>query len=69
MAKTPNKHLINLLRNDNKGNFGFSKRTEKTNMLYNLIKGIGSPKSKRIKNISYSANPHSIRKHSKNNYN
>ena len=67
MAKTPNKHLINLLRNDNKGPFGFSKRVEKTNMLYNLIKGVGSPKSKRIKNISYSANPHSIRKHSKNN--
>ena len=67
MAKTPNKHLINLLRNDNKGNFGFGKRIEKTNMLYNLIKGIGSPKSKRIKNISYSANPHSIRNHSKNN--
>ena len=67
MAKTPNKHLINLLRNDNKGPFGFSKRVEKTNMLYNLIRGVGSPKSKRIKNISYSANPHSIRKHSKNN--
>ena len=67
MAKTPNKHLINLLRNDNRGNFGFSKRVEKTNMLYNLIRGIGSPKSKRIKNISYSANPNSIRKHSKNN--
>jgi len=66
MAKTPNKHLINLLRNDNKGPFGFSKRVEKTNMLYNLIRGVGSPKSKRIKNISYSANPHSIRKHSKN---
>ena len=33
MAKTPNKHLINLLRNDNKGPFGFSKRVEKTNML------------------------------------
>ena len=67
MAKTPNKHLINLLRNDNKGPFGFSKRVEKTNMLYNLIRGVGSPKSKRIKNMSYSANPHSIRKHSKNN--
>ena len=66
-AKTPNKHLINLLRNDNKGNFGFSKRIEKTNMLYNLIKGVGSPKSKRVKNISYSANPHNIRNHSKNN--
>ena len=35
--------------------------------LTNFIRGIGSPKSKRIKNISYSANPNSIRKHSKNN--
>ena len=67
MAKTPNKHLINLLRTDNKGNFGFGKRVEKTNMLYNLIKGIGSPKSKRLNNISYSASPNSIKKRSKNN--
>ena len=66
-AKTPNKHLINLLRNDNKGSFGFSKRIEKTNMLYNLIKGIGNPNSKRTKNTSYSANPNNIRNHSKNN--
>ena len=67
MAKTPNKHLINLLRTDNKGNFGFGKRVEKTNMLYNLIPGIRSPKSKRLNNISYSASPNSIKKRSKNN--
>ena len=65
MAKTPNKHLINLLRTDNKGNFGFGKRVEKTYMLYNLIKGIGSPKHKGIKSVAYSANPHSMRNHLK----
>ena len=64
-AKTPNKHLINIFGKENNSNFGFTKRTEKTNMLYNLIKGIGTPKSKGIKNVAYSANPNSIRNHSK----
>ena len=64
-AKTPNKHLINIFGKENNSNFGFSKKTEKTNMLYNLIKGIGTPKSKGIKNVAYSANPNNIRNHSK----
>ena len=64
-AKTPNRHLINLFSKENNGNFGFSKRTEKTNMLYNLIKGIGNPKMKKTKNMAYSATPNNIRNHSK----
>jgi hypothetical protein len=62
-AKTPNKHLINLFGKENNYNFGFNKRNEKATMLYNLIKGIGSPKSKNIKSVAYSANPHSMRNH------
>ena len=64
-AKTPNKHLINLFGKENNYNFGFNKRNEKATMLYNLIKGIGSPKSKNIKSVAYSANPHSMRNHLK----
>jgi len=67
-AKTPNKHLINIFSKENSpsSHFGFSKRTEKANVLYKLIKGIGTPKVNGIKNIAYSANPNSIRSHSKN---
>ena len=67
-AKTPNKHLINIFSKENSpsSHFGFSKRTEKVNVLYKLIKGIGTPKVNGIKNIAYSANPNSIRSHSKN---
>jgi len=64
-AKTPNRHLINIFSKENKGNFGFGKKIEKTNMLYNLIKGIGNPKMKRTKNIAYSASPNNIRNHPK----
>ena len=64
-AKTPNKHLINLFGKENNYNFGFNKRKEKTTMLYNLIKGIGNPKSKSIKSVAYSANPRSMRNHLK----
>ena len=67
-AKTPNKHMLNIFSKENSpsSHFGFSKRTEKANMLYKLIKGIGTPKVNGIKNIAYSANPNSIRSHSKN---
>ena len=65
-AKTPNKHLINIFGKDNNSNFGFSKKLEKTNMLYNLIKGLGTPKNRETKNVAYSANPRSIRNRSKN---
>ena len=65
-AKTPNKHLINIFGKENNSNFGFSKKLEKTNMLYNLIKGLGTPKNRETKNVAYSANPRSIRNRSKN---
>ena len=65
-AKTPNKHLINIFGKENNSNFGFSKKLEKTNMLYNLIKGLGTPKNRESKNVAYSANPRSIRNRSKN---
>ena len=64
-AKTPNKHLMNIFGKENNYNIGFNKRNEKANMLYNLIKGIGSPKHKGIKSVAYSANPHSMRNHLK----
>ena len=65
-AKTPNKHLINIFGKENNSNFGFGKKLEKTNMLYNLIKGLGTPKNRETKNVAYSANPRSIRNRSKN---
>ena len=65
-AKTPNKHLINIFGKENNSNFGFSKKLDKTNMLYNLIKGLGTPKNRETKNVAYSANPRSIRNRSKN---
>ena len=67
-AKTPNKHLMNIFlkEKDSNQNIGYNRRTEKANKLYKLIKGIATPNINGIKNVAYSANPNSIRNHSKN---
>ena len=68
IAKTPNKHLYNIFSKEkgSKSIFSFNKGTDKSNRLYKLIKGIEYNIIIGEKNIANSANPSSIRSHSKN---
>ena len=66
-SKTPNRHLLNFLGKESNYILNFNQRIRKKNMLYNLIKGIGIPKTGRIKNSAYSAKPYNIGNYSKSN--
>ena len=63
-AKTPNRHLLNIGK-ENNYNINFGQKLGKKNMLFNLIKGIGTSKTGRSKNVSHSANPNNLRSYSK----
>ena len=63
-AKTPNRHLLNIGK-ENNYNINFGQKLGKKSMLFNLIKGIGISKTGRSKNVSHSANPNNLRSYSK----